>query len=140
MQNSNYASIAKRAISFTIDDIITSLLFIGIFYDAIIMLKSAESIVLFLQNNIWYLIALKVIYHTFFIGLNGITVGKYFTKIKAVDEESLEAIGFSRAFIRALVREFGEMFFYFTFIFAFSSLKKQTLHDKIVDCVVINAK
>jgi len=140
MENFKYASIAKRAISFTIDDIITSFLFIGIFYNSIIALQTPESMVYFLQSNVWYLIALKVIYHTFFIGLNGMTVGKYLMKIKAVDENSGEVIGYYRAFIRAVVRALGEMLFYITFIFAFASPKKQTLHDKIVNCVVIDVK
>jgi len=138
MENFKYASIAKRAISFTIDDIITSLLFIGIFYNSIISLQTPESMVYFLQSNVWYLIALKVIYHTFFIGLNGMTVGKYFMKIKAIDENNGDVIGYNRAFIRAVVRALGEMLFYITFIFAFASPKKQTLHDKIINCVVID--
>jgi len=140
MQQENYASIGRRFLSFTIDDIVVSLLFIGIFYNSIIALQTPESLTFFLQQNIWYLLALKVMYHTFLIGVNGFTLGKYFAKIRAVDEISGEPIGFSRAFLRALVRTAGEMLFYITFIFAFSSPKKQTLHDKIVNCVVIDVK
>ena len=128
----------RRALSFTIDDIVVSLLFIAVFYNTIITLTTPESMIYFLQSNIWYLLLLKVIYHTFFIGFNGMTLGKYLVKIKAVDEFSSEPIGYSRAFVRALVRSAGEMLFYITFIFAFSSPKKQTLHDKIVNCVVVN--
>ena len=139
MKEFKYASIGRRFLSFTIDDIIVSLLFIAIFYDAIRALQTPEALTIFLQTNIWYLLALKILYHTFFIGLNGVTIGKYVAKIKAVDEFSGEPIGFGRAFLRALVRTSGEMLFYITFIFAFASPKKQTLHDKIVNCVVVDA-
>ena len=138
MQNFSYASVGRRALSFTIDDIVVSLLFIAVFYNTIITLTTPESMIYFLQSKIWYLLLLKVIYHTFFIGFNGMTLGKYLLKIKAVDEFSREPIGYGRAFVRALVRSAGEMLFYITFIFAFSSPKKQTLHDKIVNCVVVN--
>ena len=138
MQNMKYASIAKRAISFTIDDLIVSFLFIAIFYNQITLLTTPESMMLFIEQNAWVLIVLKVIYHTFFIGLNGATIGKYIVKIKAVDEFDGQLIGWGRAFIRAVIRTIGEMLFYITFIFAFFSPKNQTLHDKIVNCVVID--
>ena len=138
MNKVKYASILKRTISFTIDDFIVSFLFIAIFYEQIAALKSVEALTLFLQQNLFYLLLLKIIYHTFFIGVYGKTVGKYIVKIKAVDENSLEVIGINRAFLRAAVRTLGEMFFYFTFIFAFFDEKNQTLHDKIVKCVVID--
>ncbi len=139
MQNMKYASIAKRAISFTIDDFLVSFLFIAIFYNQITTLTTPELMVAFIQQNAWVLMVLKIVYHTFFIGLNGATVGKYIVKIKAVDENSGQIIGWGRAFIRAVVRTIGEMLFYITFLFAFFSPKKQTLHDKIVNCVVIDA-
>ena len=139
MQNMKYASIIKRAISFTIDDFLVSFLFIAIFYKQITTLTTPELMVAFIQQNAWVLMVLKIVYHTFFIGLNGATVGKYIVKIKAVDENSGQIIGWGRAFIRAVVRTIGEMLFYITFLFAFFSPKKQTLHDKIVNCVVIDA-
>jgi len=139
MQNITYASIGRRALSFTIDDIVTSLFFIVVFYEQITAMQKPEDIIFFVQHNIIYLAIIKIIYHTFFIGFNGITLGKYFTKIKAIDENSGMPIGYNRAFLRAVVRSIGEMLFYITFIFAFIDLKKQTLQDKISNCVVINA-
>jgi len=138
MQNMQYASIAKRVISFTVDDLLVSFLFIAIYYNQIVSLSSPEIMVAFVQQNAWVLLVLKIIYHTFFIGLNGATVGKYLVKIRAVDEQSGYTISWGRAFIRAVVRTIGEMLFYVTFLFAFFTPKKQTLHDKIVNCVVID--
>ena len=141
MENIKFASITKRGIAFFIDDLITSLLFIIIFYDQIITLTTPESMSVFVMQYSWVVFVLKIMYHTFFIGLNGATVGKYIVKIKAVDESNpTQTISWSRAFIRAVVREIGEMLFYITFIFAFGSPKNQTLHDKISKCVVIDVK
>jgi len=133
-----YASIPKRAISFTIDDIVVSLLFTIIFYGQITSFADAESMMIFIQGNVWILFLLKIIYHTFFIAFNGATVGKYAVKIKAVNENSNELLSWQMAFLRALVRTIGEMLFYFTFFFAFFSDKNQTFHDKISKCVVVN--
>jgi len=140
LEKITYASIPKRAISFTIDDIVVSLLFTIIFYGQITSFADAESMIAFIQQNVWILFLLKIIYHTFFIALNGATVGKYAVKIKAVNEEdNKKLLSWQMAFLRALVRTIGEMLFYFTFFFAFFSDKNQTLHDKISKCVVINA-
>ncbi len=138
MQNVQYASIGKRLISFTIDDIIVSLLFTAIFYQQITMLNTPELMMAFIVQYSWVLYALKVIYHTFFIANNGATIGKYAVKIKAVDEVTGAKLSWGKAFIRAIVREIGEMLFYFTFFFAFFNTKRQTLHDKISSCVVID--
>lgn len=138
LSNVEYASIGKRAIAFFIDDIIVSFLYIIIFYDQIIKLKSQDEMVAFIVEYSWVLLLLKVIYHSFFIAYNGATIGKYFAKIKAIDEDSGKNLTWSRSILRAIVREIGESFFYFTFWFAFVDSKRQTLHDKISKCVVIN--
>jgi len=140
MQKYSYASIAKRAISFTIDDILASFLFIGIFYGKIATLTTPEMMLAFIQENVLVLMLLKVIYHTFFIGFNGMTVGKYFMKIKAINEDSGKELPWAMAFLRAVVRTAGETLFYVTFLFALFDSKKQTLHDKISKCVVIDVK
>lgn len=137
MERYKYASIGKRAVSFTIDDILVSLLFIAIFYNQIISLKTQELMINFIIENSGILLMLRVIYHTFFIGYNGATLGKYIVKIRAVDEQTGNLLPWSRAFLRAIVRTIGESLLYFTFIFAFFDKRVQTLHDKISKCVVV---
>jgi len=138
MQKIKYATITKRALSFIIDDILVSFLFIVIFYGNIHILTSQEEMVNFVIQNSWVLILLKVIYHTFFIAYSGATVGKYVVKIKAIDEDTKEKLSWSKSFTRALVRTLGESFLYLTFLFAFFNNKNQTLHDMVVKCVVID--
>ena len=138
MKRYKYASLGKRAASFMIDDFVVSFLFIAIFYDQISSLTSKELVINFIVQYSWVLLLLKLIYHTFFIGYNGMTVGKYIVGIRAIDEETGSKLSWGKAFIRALVRIIGESFFYFTFIFAIFDKKVQTLHDKVVNCVVVS--
>ena len=135
-----YASIGRRIISFMIDDLLVSFLFIAIFFDQITAIASQEDMILFVTANSWALVLLKVIYHTFFIGYSGATVGKYIAKIVAVDEASGEKLSWSMATIRAIIRVIGESLFYITFLFALFSPKRQTLHDKLTNCVVVNVE
>lgn len=133
-----YASIGRRMVSYLIDDLFVSLLFIAIFYDQIISLSTQEAMMAFIANNIWILFLLKIVYHTFFIAYSGATIGKYLTKTVAIDEISGEKLSWTMAALRAIIRTVGEYLFYITFLFAFFSPKNQTLHDKITNCVVIN--
>ena len=138
MNRFKYASIAKRAIAFTIDDIVVSILFTIIFYEQIVSLTTPQMMLTFIEQYFGVLLLLKVLYHTFLISYSGATLGKYIVKIKAVDEESGNLLSWKMALLRAIVREIGEVFFYFTFIFAFFDKKNQTLHDKVSKCVVID--
>jgi uncharacterized RDD family membrane protein YckC len=137
MNDYTYATLGRRSVSFVIDDLIVSFLFIAIFYGQITSLTSQELMVNFIVQNSWILLMLKLIYHTFFIWYNGMTVGKYIAKIKAVDESTDALLPLGRALIRALVRVLGESFFYFTFLFAIFDKRVQTLHDKVAKCVVV---
>lgn len=133
-----YASIGRRMVSFVIDDLLVSFLFIAIFYGQIVSLGTQEAMIFFVAQNSWVLLLLKMFYHTFFIAYSGATVGKYFAKIVAIDETSGEKLSWSMAALRAIVRVIGESLFYITFLFAFFSPKRQTLHDKLTNCVVVN--
>jgi len=132
-----YASIGRRAISYTIDELLISFLFIAIFYNQILSITTQEDMVYFVAQKSWILLLLKVIYHTFFIAYNGATVGKYLTKIVAIDEGTKKSLSWGMALLRAIIRVIGESLFYITFLFAFLNPKRQTLHDKLTNCVVV---
>lgn len=147
------ASMTKRITSFIIDDLVIMGLLIAIFYTQLFEIAShlpeiitQESIEVFRAemnqfsvNNLLLIIAIKVMYHTFFVWQNGMTLGKYFTKIKVVELSTMEHPTFSKALLRSVVRIISEAFFYLGFIFAFFLPLRQTLHDKISGCVVVNA-
>lgn len=141
-ESNNYGQIAsrkKRMMAFVIDDIIVSFLFLAIFWTPLSMLTSVESINIFLSENFLYIILIKVIYHTFFVWQNGMTLGKYFMKIRVVFLDNGKTPKLHVALLRALLRILSDLFFYLGFIMAFFNPLVQTFHDKFSKCVVIDA-
>jgi len=109
-----YASIGRRSVSYMIDDFVVSIFFIVIFYNQIVTLITPDLMLSFVSANLWVLFALKIIYHTFFIGYSGATFGKLAMGIKAVDENNpSETIGYPMAL---------------------------SYHDKISKCIVIDVR
>jgi uncharacterized RDD family membrane protein YckC len=133
------ASVKKRVGSFVIDDLAVSFLFMVIFWSQISAFQTIEEINLFLANNFLVIVAIKVLYHTFFVWQSGMTLGKYLLKIKVVSLNSGEVPSLSIALARASLRIVSETFFYLGFIMAFFNPMVQTLHDKLSGCVVIDA-
>ena len=141
------ASSQKRITSFVIDDIVISLFFIIIFYDQFAQVFSnitvvdetaLETINAFIAQNLLAVLSIKLIYHTVLVWQNGMTLGKYLMKIKVIDLETGETPSFQKAFLRASVRIPSEVLFYLGFLMAFFMPLKQTLHDKLSNCVVVN--
>ena len=144
------ASMQKRITSFVIDDIVISLFFMIIFYDQIMGLLSStsetgevpqvsiEMMNSFIAENIVIVLSIKVLYHTVLIWQNGMTIGKYMTKIKVISLNNGYCPSFQQAFLRASIRLLSESIFYIGFILAFFLPMRQTLHDKLSNCVVID--
>jgi len=145
------ASMKKRISAFVIDDIVISLFFMIIFYDQIMGLLSSPTATeqltqvsmgmmnTFIAENIMIVLAIKVIYHTVLVWQNGMTIGKYMVKIQVVSLNSGYRPSFQQAFLRASIRLLSESIFYIGFILAFFLPMRQTLHDKLSNCVVIDA-
>lgn len=145
--SSSIASSQKRVAAFVIDDLVVSMFFFIIFYDqfnalfsdiTVIDEAALVSINTFLAQNLLVVLAIKLIYHTVFVWQNGMTLGKYLMKIKVIDLDTGETPGFSKAFLRASVRIPSEVLFYLGFLMAFFVPLRQTLHDKLSNCVVVN--
>jgi uncharacterized RDD family membrane protein YckC len=157
MENTQIASTQKRMLAFIIDDLVIAFLLLIIFYERLIQIAShlsgamtAESMEIFENamqqfsvNNLLLILSLKVLYHTVFIWQNGMTLGKYMMKIRVTsletEEETYSNISFYKAFVRALFRILSEVLFYLGFLLAFFLPLKQTLHDKLSQCVVVDA-
>ena len=141
------ASSQKRITSFVIDDIVITLFFIIIFYDqfsavfsniTVVDEAALESINTFIAQNLLVVLSIKLIYHTVLVWQNGMTLGKYLMKIKVIDLETGNTPGFQQAFLRASVRIPSEVLFYLGFLMAFFVPLRQTFHDKLSNCVVVN--
>jgi len=142
------ASMKKRMLSFVIDDIVVSLFFLIIFYDQLMSLLASDTAVdqvsmemmnSFIAENIMIVLGIKLLYHTILIWQNGMTIGKYVAKIRTISLNSGERPSFQQAFLRASVRLLSESIFYIGFLMAFFLPMRQTLHDKLSNCVVIDA-
>jgi len=133
------APLSRRTLSFFVDDVVVSLFFVAIFYERISGLGSPEALQLFLQQNLWVLLVLKVVYHTFFTAYNGMTFGKYLARIRAVSVEDGRLLSYPRALLRSVIRILDEMFFYLGFLPAFLTPMRQTIHDRLSGCVVVHA-
>lgn len=149
------ASTQKRMLSFVIDDLMIAFLLLAIYYEQLIEIASplsgtmtAESMELFQNamqqfsvNNLLFILTLKVLYHTIFIWQNGMTLGKYFMKIRVIslEADTQQNLTFSKSFLRALLRIVSEVVFYLGFLLAFFLPLNQTLHDKLSHSVVVDA-
>jgi len=146
------ASNQKRVGAFVIDDMVIAGLILIIFYGQLAEIVShlpsvvtTESIEVFKNemnqfsvNNLIFILLLKVLYHTFFVWQNGMTLGKYFMKIRVVNMHTQRNLTLAKALLRAMLRIVSEVFFYLGFLLAFFLPLKQTLHDKLSESVVIN--
>ena len=146
-QSLSIASNQKRIASFVIDDIVITLFFIIIFYDqfsavfsniTVVDESALESVNAFIAQNLLVVLSIKLIYHTVLVWQNGMTLGKYLMKIKVIDLETGNTPSFLKAFLRASIRIPSEVLFYLGFLMAFFVPLKQTLHDKVSNCVVVN--
>ena len=149
----NIASTQKRLASFMIDDMVVAILLFSIFYTPLMeminslpALMTIEDLEIFKQNinkfasvNLPFILLLKILYHTFFVWQNGTTLGKYIMKIRVIELERASTPTLSKALLRAIIRIISEVFFYLGFLLAFFTPLKQTLHDKLSSCVVVDA-
>ncbi len=142
------ASNQRRITAFVIDDFVISMFFIIIFYDQFSVVFSnitvvdeaaLQSINTFIAQNVLVVFLIKLIYHTVFVWQNGMTLGKYVMKIKVIDLQTGQTPDLQKALLRGSLRIASEVLFYIGFMLAFFMPMKQTLHDKLSGCVVVDA-
>jgi len=137
----------KRITAFVIDDIIVSLFFFIIFYQPLMNLFSGfdvfdESAMMaistFVSQQVFVIFLIKIIYHTVLVWQGGITIGKHLMNIKVVDMQTNEIPNFQKSLTRAVIRIPSEVLFYLGFLLAFFVPLRQTLHDRLSNCVVVD--
>jgi uncharacterized RDD family membrane protein YckC len=129
----------RRVVAFVIDDLVVSFLFIAIFWSELITLTTAEEINYFLTSNFLVIVSIKITYQTIFIWQNGMTLGKYATKMRVVSQDYGEIPSFNSSLLRAVGRIVSETLFYIGFLMAFFNPMVQTFHDRLSKSVVIDA-
>jgi len=131
------ASIFKRAIAMTIDDFLVSFVIVIAFWPALQNLKTPEEAVIVMDKLFVYILIAYTIYHWIFVAVYGKTLGKMAVKIKVVDIETLDKPGHFRAFVRSVVRNFDEMFFYLGMAYAIVDPLNRAIHDIAGKAVVV---
>lgn len=88
-------------------------------------------------------LVVTILYATILIGAVGKTVGMMAVGVQCVRDETHDAVGYGKAFVRALV----ERIFFILFpvwvvnmLFPIWDRKRQTLHDKVVSTVVLRTR
>jgi uncharacterized RDD family membrane protein YckC len=138
-EDKEIASIWQRAISMSIDDFLISFLVILAFYDRFANVKTYEEMVLLIDSLFVYIFLAYTLYHWIFIALYGKTMGKMLMKIEIIDINSFDKPNFLRAFIRSVMRNFDEMFFYLGMIYAVFDPYNRAIHDIVGKCVAVKS-
>ncbi len=129
----------KRVGAFVIDDLVISFLFMAIFWETIASLRDPVEISQFMTDKFFTIASIKILYHTFFVWQNGMTLGKYIMKIRVVTLEGEQTPTLLIALARAMLRVASEIILYLGFAMAFFNPLVQTMHDKLTQCVVVDA-
>jgi len=133
------ASFSKRVYAYSIDELLVSMLIFAAFYNQFIAVADNMMALLALTNSMLiYFFILKTAYHTIFIHLYGKTIGKMVARIRTIDIYTFDNPSWKQSFIRAVLRNFDEIFFYLGMVYALTNPFVQTLHDKLSKVVVIN--
>lgn len=133
------ASRQKRIFAYAIDELILSVIWLGVIWDSFTGLTSIEDKIVLINAYILEFMALKVIYHTFFVMQYAASPGKIIMKIRILELGSSSTPSFFCSANRAFVRVFSEMFFYAGFVWGLLDPIRQTWHDKTARTVIVDA-
>jgi uncharacterized RDD family membrane protein YckC len=138
--NLQLATMRSRAFAYVIDDLLVTVIIMIIFWENIIALSDNMEAMMFLIKTdlVLPLIALKIIYQTFFIWYYGATIGKIVAKIRVIDSNSWSRVSLFSSLLRAVGRIFSEMFFYVGFLIGFFNDGRKTFHDITGKTLVVN--
>jgi len=131
------ASLSKRIISMTIDDFLISLIVIMGFSGSFANVKSFQEALVVSDKLFVYILIAYTLYHWIFVALYGKTVGKFITKTKVIDIQTLDKPNWLFSLIRSIMRNFDEMFFYMGMAVAIFDPYNRALHDIIGRCIVV---
>jgi uncharacterized RDD family membrane protein YckC len=133
------ASKQKRFGAYMIDELILSVIWLSIIWGSFSGLESIEEKVLLINSYLFEFMALKVIYHTFFVTQYAASPGKIIMKIRILELHTASNPSFLCSLNRASVRVLSELIFYAGFVWGLLDPARQTWHDKTARTVVVDA-
>lgn len=132
------ASKQKRMFAFIIDEVILSVITMFVLWDKLSGANTYEEMLNALQPYILYTMAIKVIYHTFFVMQYAASPGKIIMRIRILELVTASSPSFLTSLNRASVRVISELFFYAGFVWGLLDPARQTWHDKTAKTVVVD--
>ncbi|TLD89276.1 RDD family protein [Helicobacter sp. MIT 05-5294] len=135
------ASYSKRIIAHIIDDLLLSMVIIGIFWDSIIQNAGNTEVILEIISSSWFILyGVRILYHWLFVQFFGASIGKIVVKIRVIELGLLDNPNFKQALLRSLFRALSEFLIYLPFIVIFTNSLKMGLHDMIANTIVVELK
>jgi uncharacterized RDD family membrane protein YckC len=129
----------KRIGAYLLDELILSVIWLSVIWDAFSGLDNIEDKILLINSYILEFMALKIIYHTFFVMQYAASPGKIIMKIRILELSTASSPSFLTSLNRASVRVISELFFYAGFVWGLLDPANQTWHDKTAKTVVVDA-
>ena len=135
------APLWKRLVAFIIDDLLISMVLIGINWDSIVQNSHDKEAILGIVSSSWIVLyIIKIVYQWLFVCFYGATIGKIVVKIRVIEVGLLDNPKMGQSFVRSCFRILSEMLMYLPFLFVFENRIYQALHDKVAKTIVVNLK
>lgn len=129
----------RRILAFVVDEIIISLIIFVGFYEQIATLNGdMTKIQTLLTSAFFYIIILKIAYHSTFTAIYGASVGKILCKIKIIKIDTIDKPSVIEAISRSSLRILAEMLLYIPLLIAFADPFRRAMHDLLVKTIVID--
>lgn len=133
------APLWKRFVAFMVDDLLVSMILIGINWDRIMQNAQDTEAMLSIVSSSWAaLYVIKLVYHWLFVHFYGASIGKMVVRIRVMEVELLDNPKIGQAFMRSFFRLLSEVLMYLPFLFVFENRIKQALHDKLAKTIVVS--
>jgi uncharacterized RDD family membrane protein YckC len=133
------ATLWQRMIAMSIDDFLISFLVVIAFYDKFKMINTYEDVLNISEKLFSYIFIAYTLYHWIFVALYGKTIGKMLVKIEVIDIETFGKLNWYNSLIRAVVRNFDEMFFYLGMFYAVFDPFNRAIHDIVGKAIVVKS-
>ncbi|TLD82923.1 RDD family protein [Helicobacter sp. MIT 11-5569] len=135
------AALWKRVVAHIIDDLLVSMVIIGMYWESITQNVGNPEVVLNTISNSWLILyVVHIVYHWLFVRYYGATIGKIVVKIKVIETGLLDNPNTKQAFIRSLLRTLSEFLIYLPFLYILTNSLRLSLHDRIANTIVIELK
>ena len=132
------AALWKRIVAHIIDDLLISMVIIGMYWGSIVEHKDNPEVVINIISSSWLaLYGVRIVYHWLFVRYYGATIGKIVVKIRIIELGLLDNPNIQQALIRSLLRTLSEFLMYLPFLYILTNALRLSLHDKVANTIVV---